>query len=135
MHNAIWYSPENFPDGINGIHEGESGTKYGIPQSHGCTRVPGKHFSKKDTMQKLYQWCDVETPIVIIGDKNKNLRDSDLFDVKDYTSFRTVLDLIKEGKFLKGLEIFEERMLEACKKYYTIPKLGEEFRKAVEGSR
>lgn len=127
MPHVQWYSPADCPEGINGIHEGEKGTKYGIPQSHGCTRM------KKKDAEILFDWSRIGTPIVIIGRKDKNDNDRELFSVADYESFRKLIEF-SDGKVdlekLVSLKPFEEKILDACRNYKKIV-LGNDFAEAV----
>ena len=125
MEYCHWYTPINYPEGINGIHKAPLNNKYGVPSSHGCIRV------REESIKFLYDWSEIKTPVVIIGDKNKTTYDKNRFDVKDCESFRHLIKKIKSGvNYLEKLISFEEKIVGSCMNFNKA-ELGHAFRDAI----
>lgn len=85
MPYALWYTKKSgTPEGINGLHAYEK-TQFGIEASHGCTREP-KEFAKE-----AFAWCDIGTPLIIIGNQQKHHQDKNRFNETDYQTYQTIL--------------------------------------------
>lgn len=85
MPYALWYTKKSgTPEGTNGLHAFEK-TQFGRETSHGCTREP-EAFA-----QAAFAWCDIGTPLIIIGNQPKHHQDKNRFNETDYPTFQTLL--------------------------------------------
>ena len=85
MPYALWYTKKSgTPEGTNGLHAFEK-TQFGTETSHGCTREPAAFA------QAAFAWCDIGTPVVIIGNQPKHHQDKNRFYLADYPLFQTLL--------------------------------------------
>ena len=114
---ALWY----FEQGVlppNGIHQGEEGTPYGQPASHGCTRVPDKFA------EGLYNWAEIGTPVIIIDDQvTANIYKND-FDRSHYNTYMQILQQLNNPYFennkletLQNLNPYFNSILDACEQW------------------
>jgi len=141
---AQWYTPESYPEGVNGLHEGFEGTIYGIRQSHGCTRMPS-WFAKE-----LWAWSDIETPVIFIGNEFQTSYDRGRFNPEDYRFFQALIrdtflyhqSLLagqeaptcfsqEQAELVSRMKPFQDDLLEACAQYRRFSK-GEAFGQIVE---
>jgi len=130
MPYAQWYTPSNYPEGVNGLHQGFAGTNYGIRQSHGCTRMP-EWFTLA-----IWNWSDIGTPLVYLGREYQTAYDRGRFDVNDYRFFETMLsDTVLfhqslqmgdetrtcfnplEVEVINRMRPFQDGILEACESF------------------
>ncbi len=90
---VLWYTKKSgTPEGTNGLH-GYKNTKFGYPASHGCVREP-KEFSKI-----AFEWAEIGTPLLIIGNERENDKDSERFNFSYYPEIKKILaDLISFKK-------------------------------------
>ena len=92
---ALWYfDKENEIHPANGIHEGFEGTPYGIPVSHGCTRVPEEHA------ENLWYWAIINTPIIYIDSTYYQTCYLDImyFNINEYTPYKIILNRLLENQ-------------------------------------
>jgi lipoprotein-anchoring transpeptidase ErfK/SrfK len=124
---AHWYTPETYPEGVNGLHEGFEGTLYGIPQSHGCTRMP-PWFART-----IWAWSLPETPLIYMGNEYLTAYDRGRFRTEDYRLFKTLLhDVLayhqglesgqeaatcfspREAELVDAMRPFQDDLLDTC---------------------
>jgi hypothetical protein len=119
MKYALWYFDKSQNQPANGIHQGYKGKQvYGLPSSHGCTRVP------EDTMIDLFYWSSSSeeneknpTLVMIIDSEESHELDKKYFDVSDYYLFKDIiLKNLKEKKDITPLKNIEKRKLKHINK-------------------
>ncbi|OPZ18481.1 MAG: hypothetical protein BWZ10_01036 [candidate division BRC1 bacterium ADurb.BinA364] len=134
---AHWYTPTTYPEGVNGLHEGFEGTNYGIPQSHGCTRMQ-PWFARA-----LFQWSELKSPVIYMGNSYITAYDRGRFDTADYETFRALVrDVVLYHQALhSGLErptYFsrdETLLIERMQPFFqSILQSCEEFRRFSQGA-
>ncbi|MCX7015872.1 MAG: L,D-transpeptidase family protein [Candidatus Sumerlaeota bacterium] len=140
---AQWYTPVDYPEGVNGLHQGFEGTIYGIRQSHGCTRMP-EWFARK-----AYAWSDLDTPLFYIGNEYQTAYDRGRFDAGDYRFFQALTrDMLlyhqalltreeaptcfsrEQADVVDRMQPYEEELLETAAQYRRFAK-GEAFNALV----